>query len=400
MSLAALGAPPSSLTLPVMAPRPDDGPAERLGLAVVGPVMAAYARWLADHARRHDEPLYCLMREGRPIARLVAAVSVPGLAHELWLNRAVTMRAAIADADDHEALLNLLVRSRRQPPNWARAAAELGLAPPRLGGELILQGAVLTAFLAWLGERRQAGRLRHRAGRRRRLLLAHLRAAGALERPRLLLADLGYAGNIQNALLRIFRHEGLGTEVCGLYLVATKGTAWIKALGGQVRGFLVEDGAPDWFARLFARAPEALESCLAQPVSTLRGFDRHGIPRHGPSPLPVGQLAQAAAVQAAAQRYAEGWRLGADGPDPAEAEAARASLARLLALPTAEAVALMGGWRCDDDLGGLRSMPLAGAGDCPDPWGLDRRRMPWPAARARMMGWGDDRLLAAQALAC
>ncbi|MBX9633482.1 MAG: hypothetical protein K2X44_00750, partial [Magnetospirillum sp.] len=247
-----LAAPVPSCLLPELAALPEgqgDVLAE-LGRRRLGPVAAAYAHWVWDRLGP-DLPIFGIMRDGGFLAQSLRAVR-PQSADRvgtLWLPRRLCLTAAIASADDHEALLNLLVRSRGAPASLGEALDDLGLTetPPGFAAHELLEGERLTGFLHWLaGPARKA--VQAHAAALRSAILAHLGAQGALDHPVLALADVGYAGSIQRALSRILAMAGSPVRPLGLYVLTSPGLVWALHDGARAHGFLAQLGAPAWCA--------------------------------------------------------------------------------------------------------------------------------------------------------
>lgn len=369
---------------------PFGAPGDGMSLGeTVARIIGPFCRWLVGEV---GGGAVAVMREGRLIADLTRLLGGPPMA-ETWLNRRLTMRAAIADADDGEALLNFLVRARRQPLDGAAAARELGLdhvPPPSWCADVLDNATAQGRFFAWLGEGDSARQVITVGRDLRRRLLAHLAACGAdVTRP-MTLVDLGYAGNIQHALARILAIEDGGPAPRGLYLLTTAGIRWARRAGCVAQGFVADGGDPAPLVRLFARSPEPLELCCTTPgLGTVADYDKDGAPRLLAPPWGGDQAAAMTTLQAEVIS-----KVGEAGGDVVSA---RLSLARLLALPNRTEAAAVASWVYDENMPeGLRL--LCGGGNAAiDPWAADRAQVPWPAAAARLAG-ADDHTLVAGAL--
>lgn len=364
---------------------------EHPALSATGPVLCSFAHWLATQ-RCPSLPLFCILREGQLLRRLVQALGIPDV-REIDLNRRLCLKAAILSAEDQDGLLNVLVRARRRPMTAAEAVTELELPPPPLPDDSLLAigSPELASFLSWLRTPVPATALTATTTGLRTRLLTYLERIGALTSERLVLADLGYATNIQNALEKILRHERKGGNTLGLYLVTTPGATWTLRRGGEIRSFLAHLGEPGWFTRLFARAPEPLEALCTSSDGPLVDYTTDGLPIRIPSLLPMEQMQTVKDVQDILQIQAKTF-------SDTDTAAARLRLARFLALPTAEEANTMASWVYEETLDAT-TRPLSPA--CSgDPWRLDRAAMPWPAGAARQAGWKDKQLLhAAKTLA-
>lgn len=341
----------------------------RIGAEILAPLLSVWAVAAMDRLRR-DQALHAVavLRDGA-LAQPALARLAPDLAPRTasaWLSRRHVGAAAIADADDHENLLNLLVRMRHRPARWGEAAAELGLPPPDDTAQaLALQGETLEHFWAWLRRPTIAAALSQQGADQRGAILAHLDQRVPTGAP-LLLLDVGYAGTVQRCLKRIHTLAGRPRPIHGLYLLTSSGAKWAMAGAGEVRGLLAHLGEPAPTAALLLRHRDVLEALLAPPWGELDALTAAGDERYAASPLPPEQLAQAAALQRAGLEC-----LDADTPLPRAQDA----LLRLLTAPTADEANLIGPWRHADStaLDGLRRLD-DGPGDG------DRDLCLWPAA--------------------
>lgn len=355
-----------------MPPPDSNDAASRIGAEILAPLLSVWAVAAMDWLRR-DQALHAVavLRDGA-LAQPALARLAPDLARRTaaaWLSRRHVGVAAIADADDHENLLNLLVRMRHRPARWGEAAAELGLPyPDETAQALPLQDEPLDHFWAWLRRPTIAAALNQHCADQRGAILAHLDRRVPAGAP-LLLLDVGYAGTVQRCLKRIHTLADRPRPVHGLYLLTSSGAKWAMAGAGEVRGLLAHLGEPVPTAALLLRHRDVLEALLAPPWGELDTLTAAGDERYAASPLPPEQLAQSAALQRAALDC-----LDADAPLPQAQEA----LLRLLTAPTAEEADLIGAWRHADStaLDGLRRLD-AGPGDG------DRALCLWPAAARR-----------------
>ncbi|AMW34382.1 hypothetical protein HEQ62_05515 [Haematospirillum jordaniae] len=353
-------------------------------LDAVGPVLCSFAHWIAS---QHDpnQPLFCILREGQLIGHLVQALGIPAV-HDISLNRRLCLKAAVLSAEDEEGLLNILTRARRRPMMVKEAIIEMELPHPPLPGStpLVANSPELAAFLSWLREPGPAEALITATSGLRTRLLAYLERIGALDNRQIILADLGYATNIQNALQKILQHEKKDITTLGLYLLTTPGASWTIQRGGTVRSYLAHLGKPEWFTHLFTRTPEPLETLCTNVDGPLIDYTVDGLPVRLPSLLPLKQTKAVKLLQAALLTEAKAsLRI--------HAAAARLKLARFLSLPTLEETDILAPWVYEETLdASTRRLAPASVGN---PWNLDRTAMPWPAGAARQAGWTDEQLL-------
>lgn len=353
-------------------------------LDAVGPVLCSFAHWIASQ-HDPDQPLFCVLREGQLIGRLVQALGVPAV-HDISLNRRLCLKAAVLSAEDEEGLLNILIRARRCPMTVTEAMTELELPHPPLPADtrLVANSPELAAFLSWLREPGPAAALLTATSGLRTRFLAYLERIGALDNRQIILADLGYATNIQNALQKILQHEKKDITTLGLYLVTTPGASWTIQRGGAVRSYLAHLGKPEWFTHLFTRSPEPLETLCTNADGPLIDYTTNGLPVRLPPLLPLEQTEAVKQLQAALLTQVKTFL-------ETHAAAARLKLARFLCLPTFEETSILAPWVYEETLD-ASTRPLAPTATG-NPWKLDRNAMPWPAGAARQAGWKDELLL-------
>lgn len=374
----------------------------RIGRRHLGPILASYAAWVDHHWSEQYGMLAGVMRDGGFLARAVA-VAVPRLApfiSTVWLGRRQCLLAAIASADDHEAIRTLLVRARGTPATAAEAAIDFGLAedplPSGFQPTWPLNEVRLARFLDWLAEhpaRRQKMEAQCREARRG--IIRHLQQTGVPIGGTLGLLDVGYAANSQRALALMLDEAGMPIALRGFYLATTPGAVWATRQHSTVMGFLVRFGSPDWLTGPLVRSREVLESLLVAPMGPLEGYYADGTPRYGPSLLPINQLNEIARIQQGALTFLEQWATKTArrpfGPVVnGLCNHARLTILRLLTLPTFDEAAALGNWLYEDALSLHDRRPtlvgIPDIGETPEiALSLGRDRTLWPAARARLI---------------
>ena len=200
----------------------------------LGPVLAAFGRWCAAQVRREHgaDRIFGIEREGRLLSRMAEPFGIA--ASSLHLSRRIGLVATLGSVDE-EGLTNLLVRARARPATLGEASDLLGIECPDVAG-----ADAPVAIRPLLDHLRTSGEIaavRERSRQVREGLLAYLAAMGVRwDDTPLVLADLGYAGNIQRTLIQCLRLVGIGKPVVGLYLVTSPGIAWARRAGGIAAG--------------------------------------------------------------------------------------------------------------------------------------------------------------------
>jgi FMN phosphatase YigB (HAD superfamily) len=354
-------------------------PAAALGLAVLGPVLAAFDRFVEAQVRRLDA-------EGRRVA--VAFLARDGaLSRDVWtrlhpdrpaayleINRRT---AALAVADGEAGFAPLL--DPIDAIDRTTAVDMLGLDAPALRRFFATEGGVATGPALAAALPRLFGRkaIADLAGGMRDGLLAHLRREiddfDALDD--LVLVDLGYSGSVQKGLRRAldlavpaaggpYGAGPAGPRLHGVYLVGKD--AALDDLGPDTASSFVSDlvVSPHVKAALLGNIA-VLEQLCGAPTGSVRAY-RDGLPLREPERRDAAHVALAREAQAGALRFAEKLaEESLDGrPDPfAERDTAAAwtaaLLARLLFLPTDDEILLLGGLAHDVNLGSRNTVALA-----------------------------------------
>ncbi|MBI1203243.1 MAG: hypothetical protein GC182_12095 [Rhodopseudomonas sp.] len=383
---------------------PDRSTAFSLGATVLGPLMSAFDRFVADRVAALEQT------PGRKVA--VAFLARDGfLSHKLWSalrqrptgyveinRRAACLAAADGDAGfkplfdpinriDHATTVDMLNVDSPALRDFFRAIP---------GG--IADGESLASQLPRLISRKTVARL---ARRMRDGLINHLRHAipdydACTD---LVLVDLGYSASVQKNLRRAFDLAGAGPRLHGLYLL-TKDDALgdignDNANGGDsdTAEGLISDlvVTPQVKHALLANIAVLEQLCCAQ-TGSVRDY-RNGEAIRDKDHRDPDQVALSQAVQAGALHFAA--RLPehvGNGLDPfadgdCTAAWAAALLARLLLMPTDDELLLLASARHDVNLGSSAVVALADTAKATT-WTLNKSipdacRMPpppmWPA---------------------
>ncbi|MEI8393917.1 MAG: hypothetical protein WCF85_04220 [Rhodospirillaceae bacterium] len=330
---------PARMPAPMNNPlEPSGDPLAAYGYYRLGPILAAFARWVAELPFVKDRPVFGVMRDGGFLATALRTVRPAGTVGELWLSRRLCLAGAVRSAEDRESLINLLVRARGQPAGMAEAAVDLGLE-----GEPVPDNP--DSFLDRLTEPARKEKLEAHCRAIRQSILAHLDSLKIFDRGGMVLLDIGYAGTIQRTLDAILRIEQRSIPIQGAYLLTSPGLIWMLRHGsGHAAGFLAHLGGPSRLARVFLESREVFETFCASPLGPLLGYDERGQPVLGPTVLPAAQIAEIQRLQQGALAFC-----AAAAPPLSRAEAQQATLT-LLAAPRPEEAALIGAWLYDDPL--------------------------------------------------
>ncbi|UFW47927.1 MULTISPECIES: hypothetical protein [Bradyrhizobium] len=346
----------------------EKSPAFRLGLTVLGPVMAAFDAFIARRCEEVSGP-------GRKVA--LGFLGRDGfLPHRIWqelhdtrsayleINRRVSL---IASADTIQPLVNLLSKVLKiDAPTFQDM---MKMMPPKVAlffagfPDGIATGEALAEALPELIDPAEIVELA--AGLRARLL-AYLRHAipGFDDCTDLVLADLGYSGSVQKALRRIFDIEGLGIRVHGAYLMSLDDAFDDIAEDDSAAGFISDLVVTPHVKRMLIRNVALLEQICCSADGSVRDYDGDRVLREI-NPRPASQIALAGEIQSgalafagSARKVAREFRLSPYATPDIAARWCAATLARLLLLPDEDELALLGGLKHDVNLGTHALAPM------------------------------------------
>ena len=345
----------------VAARNAEKSPAFHLGMTVIGPVMTAFDAFIDA---RYAE----LQKSGARVA--IGFLGRDGfLPYQIWkdghnidaayleVNRRVSM---IGAADTLVPLRKLIDRT---PEIDADTFLNMvGVLPPAVAAYLakcpkgFANGADFAKALPGLISARDSAAL---ASGMRARLLAYLRAAipDFDSCTDLVLVDLGYAGTVQKSLRRLFDREGIRIRLHGTYLLTCDDAFHDLARDDTVQGMISDLVVTPHVKLTLLRNVAVLEQLCSSHEGSVRDYDDGKVLREA-NPIPAGQIAIKADVQAGAAAFAAGAReLGASyglrpcaSPDVA-ARWSAATLGRLLLLPDDDELTLLGNFQHDVNLG-------------------------------------------------
>ena len=356
---AAILDPATRATVPVYQPhradiamRRDDDPAARLGHDVLGPIFHSFAGWLHEEAAAQAE------RTGKP-TRLLFLLRDGYLPAQAYLAR-------YPEAADTVAMVEISRLTAAQAGMTDRAAIEAHVLPELPKSAIALFAKHLhfspaeTAKLATYGKQAFARFILRPdvaaqiAGKSRRFadrLIAHLASHGVAPGDSVMLVDLGYQGSVQN-LIQPMLEARMGLTVSGRYLVLRE-----SALAGHDKAGFADSRHHDLrLLQALTGSIAIMEQLCTLAQGSVIDYAADGSPIRDNEGLKARQSAVRTAVQSACLAYIAqegagfGTRPASDTAD-ARRRMATASLARLLFLPVASEVALLGGFDHDVNLG-------------------------------------------------
>lgn len=337
---------PSDAHALLAAHQPDDAdvPA-RIGYSTLGPVFAAFSRFLTDRLqalRAGGQPVRVafLLRDGYLPARAFEAYTGQSGAAQIQVSRFTANAASLRSKADVLRLLSGGLTEKSMPSMLRQL-----LLPPELAGRILArvqrESQPLEAFARQVLRDDTLRVVLAQSAALRQRLLAHVRERTGLQRGEtLVFVDLGYSGTVQTRLREVFRDE-MDVRLHGLYLIASQSQAAQTDREGLV--------GPHWADPRLVHALTAYIGlfemmCTKAEPSTV-DYTEAGEPVFGSLGTKGRQSAVAEAMQAACLRYI------AD---------LRATPAHCLPHPSPQAL----GWQVAAELGRLIYLPATDEIDC------------------------------------
>ena len=336
---------------------------EALGYAVLGPILAAFARWIEAEAGLLEKqrggrvlPVF-LMRDGYLPMRAYEAAA-PGAPRALAAEVSRFTSQAAAFATDEAVIAYAEKHLETDAPEYI---AKQLLFTPEEAAQAIGRGPIETRrsrFYSEAGKPRVLGRVKARSQAFAARLVDYLRrVADPKPGDTLMLVDLGYNGTVQNNIDALLRRE-LGVHVAGRYLLLSESE--VSSL--DKRGFIDKRNYDTWTLNALTAYVAVLEQLCTASQGSVIDYDAAG-PVRRRNDIKAAQSAVRERVQAAALRFVAAGpeamhRPPASADEAAQRRAAVAALARLLFLPLPEELAVLGEFQHDVNLGSDETLEL------------------------------------------
>lgn len=369
----------SALRRVVAARLPEPGKAFELGATVLGPVMAAFDRFVADRVERLAQTnakvaVAFLARDGA-LSLEVWRKSRTDAVHYLELNRRCSL---VGSATTPGPLVDLFQKIHSL--NAALATDILKIDSPRLRAFFsAFPGGIAPGkdFADALPDLIAENEIVDVAATLRRALLVYMRRAipdfdACTD---LVLVDLGYSASVQKALRKILDAEGIRIRLHGLYLLSVDEAFEEIVPTDTAEGFISDLVVTPHVNRMLMRNVAILEQLCCSPDGSVCGY-RDGEVLREPDPRSPAQIAVGQSVQRGALHFTEhlatlaaSYALVPFGDVARSADDAVAVLGRFLALPTDDELVLLGGLEHDVNLGTQTTIVMA------DPIAVDTHRI-------------------------
>ncbi|WP_157231035.1 hypothetical protein [Kiloniella laminariae] len=330
------------------------------GYTVLGPVFYSYGHWVIE--QNVQTPFFGIMREGQFLSEVVARLGgeIGGL---LYINRSLSLKASLGDANEEDALINFLVRSRIEPLSLKAALDQLNVSVRQeqlpFSPETLLSIEILPKILSWLNEKNIKDQIVYSAFQLQERLLRHIENVLSGHEGDLYLLDMGYAGNILSNLQKIFIYRNMNLMCRGRFLLSSVGAVWAQQRC-EVLGFLAQNGAPAKFSHLYFRTPEILELCASANLGTTIDYTVSGEPICDLSPLPFQQYDEILEIQKGIFNYIDDFKGGgALKTDLDELKLQSQNiLSRLIRQPNLQEAEKLGRWSYDENMGDKKGRKL------------------------------------------
>jgi FMN phosphatase YigB (HAD superfamily) len=367
---------------PLVSLRGERDPASRLGHDVIGPILHGFAEWLRDEAEalaagcgRPVKPLF-LMRDGYLPMKLFETLGSGIGTGEISISRLTAGCAGLID----EAAIRTLTEREAGKQRLDVLGGMLLLEPDETR-ELVGPGGTVADLERIAAESVAAEKIVRRSARYAERLIAHVKRAGVQDGDMVMLVDLGYHGTVQDRIVPLLRAR-MNVEVAGRYLLLREH----EPTGLDKKGYFDKRHYGRETLLALGSSIAVIEQICTQAKGSVVDYHPDGQTIHE---KPAGKGAQNATrdrIQAGAIAYGEAatalGRIAASDSDDCRRRNAAAIMARLMYLPSAEEVAVIGDFTHDANLGSsshLRMLDASGAIR-----GLRRRGMHYVQSTARI----------------
>jgi FMN phosphatase YigB (HAD superfamily) len=358
-SAACIVSPDTRVTVPAYQPhrprialRASDDATARLGHDVLGPIFHSFAGWLREEAQaqeaRTGKPtkMLFLLRDGYLPAQAYLA-RYPQDEDRVAMVEISRLTAAQAGMSDRRAIeqyilpeiptapLDVLARHLHFEPNEAARLARLPA----------------TKFASHIGKTEVVRNIVKRSDRFADKLCAHLRLHGVADGDSVMLVDLGYNGSVQNLIEPRLRQK-MNLTVSGRYLLLRE--SWLSGL--DKAGFADHRHHDLKLLHALSESIAILEQLSTLARGSVIDYRTDGSPVREMASLKATQSDVRDRIQAACLDFVRHADEGMERPPASDTPEARrrmatASLARLLFLPVASEVQVLGDFDHDVNLG-------------------------------------------------
>lgn len=367
---------------PLLSLRSEDEPAFVLGHDVIGPMLHGFAEWVRDEAealkRSTDRPVKVLflMRDGylpmRLFETLDSGISVGAIA----ISRLTANRAGLID----EAAVRALVE-RDSLKHRFDVLAGLLLLEPHEARKLVGPEGNTPELERAACESETAHKIVRRSARHAERLIAHVRRAGVEDGDMMMIVDLGYNGSVQDRIAPLLKAE-MNVETAGRYMLLRENSA----TGLDKKGWFDKRHYGREALTALGSSIAVIEQICTQAKGSVVDYHPNGKPVHEKPGEKGAQSETRDRIQAGAIAYGRSatvtGRTARSDDSDCRRRSAAAILARLMYLPSAEEVAVIGDFTHDANLGSSSQLKMLDGSRASR--GLRRHGMHYVQSTARM----------------
>jgi FMN phosphatase YigB (HAD superfamily) len=366
---------------PLVSLRAEQDPAHVLGHDVIGPMLHGFAEWVCDEAEALAQScgrpvkLLFLMRDGYLPMRLFETLESGIDAREVSISRLTAGRAGLIDLT---ALTELIEREAGK--QRLDVLAGMLLLEPHEARKIAGSGQVADLEVK-AREGEAAEKIVRRSARYAERLIAHVKRAGLEDGDMAMIVDLGYHGTVQDRIVPLLKAR-MNVEVAGRYLLLREN----EPSGLDKKGWFDKRHYSREALVALGSSIAVIEQICTQAKGSVVDYHPNGKTIHEKPTEKGAQSATRDRIQAGAIAYgaaatAMGRGAVSDDADCRRRNAA-AILARLMYLPSAEEVAVIGDFTHDANMGSSSHLKMLDATSAAR--GLRRRGMNYVQSTARM----------------
>lgn len=349
-----------------------------LGGSVLGPILHAFARWVAQQRRRIVESgkrakFVFLLRDGHLPFLASQAVDCAQDCFVARISRFTAFAASFRSRHDIEDYLARFVWTRR-----FHVIARQLLLPEEMATKLVARATAaadpVAAFCEGVRSPRVIETIVASSERFRRRMKRHLeREAGMQRGDSIVFVDVGYLGTAQRVLKPVFEQEW-GVELHGRYLLA------VGTPSEEYRGMIDASWCDERVMDSLVPYLSLVDNLCASPGGSVEDYNEDGQPVLADLLLDQEQVGRVQRLQAECVRFvqhAEAF-LRSSGDRVSHQwlrEGALGELVRLVYFPTASELRVLSGFQVEVNLGSRESRALFDADA-----GLERLRLHGPGA--------------------
>jgi len=367
---------------PLLSLRVEDEPAFVLGHDVIGPMLHGFSEWVRSEAealkQATDRPvkLLFLMRDGYLPMKMFETLDSDFAAGEIAISRLTANRAGLIDETAVRALVERDTLKHRFD-----VLAGILLLEEHEARKLVGPDGNTPELEKAACDSEIAQKIVRRSARHAERLMAHVGRAGVEAGDMVMIVDLGYHGSVQDRIAPLLKAQ-MNVETAGRYLLLRENST----TGLDKKGWFDKRHYSREALTSLGSSIAVIEQICTQAKGSVVDYQPDGKPVHEKPGEKGAQSATRDRIQAGAIAFgraatAAGRTARSDDEDCRRRSAA-AILARLMYLPSAEEVAVIGDFTHDANLGSSSHLKMLDGTRANR--GLRRRGLHYVQSTARM----------------